>query len=88
MTDTKGHFAIYLAANPAGPWTRTGNRRTARLREEPAARCTPYIHPEISNAGGLMVSYYLPGYGPGVKGHAYPHPPVNHLVMAAVPYAT
>jgi hypothetical protein len=88
MTDTKGHFAVYLAANPGGPWTRRATGVLPGCAKSPQPCYALYAHPELSNAGGLMLSYYLPGYGPGVKGHPYPHPPINHLVMAAVPYAT
>ena len=33
--------------------------------------------PELSTSTKLLVSYYLPGDGPGVKGHPHPHPPIN-----------
>jgi hypothetical protein len=88
LIDNKGRFAVYTAPNARGPWARKATGVLPGCKSSPQACYAMYAHPELSNAGGLMVSYYLPGYGPGVKGHPYPHPPINHLVMAAVPYAS
>ena len=86
LTDNQGRFAIYTALNVRGPWKRKATGLLPGCRTSPQACYAMYAHPELSGPAQLLVSYYLPGYGPGVKGHPYPHPPINHLVMASVPY--
>jgi hypothetical protein len=39
----------------------------------------------MSSSSKLLVSYYLPGFGPGMpKAHPYPKAPLGHVVMAWV----
>ena len=88
LTNNKGGFRVFTAPNANGPWTRRGTGVLPGCKTSPQPCYAMATHPEISGTAQLMVSYYLPGYGPGVKGHPYPHPPMNHLVMASIPYAS
>jgi hypothetical protein len=81
----KGQYSLYASSSPTGPWSPVGSGVLPRCN-----RATPChsvaLHPELSPAGRLIVSYHLPGYGPGVATkHPYPHDPLSHVVVASLP---
>jgi hypothetical protein len=81
----KGRYRIFTATNPLGPWTQTATDTLPRCRT-PESPCTSInLHPELSSASRLLVSYYVPGYGPGIATHPFPHSPLDHLVWASIP---
>jgi hypothetical protein len=44
------------------------------------------MHPELSPKGKMIMSYFVPGYGPGIAGkHPYPNHDLGHDVWAEIP---
>jgi hypothetical protein len=44
------------------------------------------LHPELSPAGRMNISYHLPAFGPGVATkHPYPREPLRHVVTSSIP---
>jgi hypothetical protein len=86
-TNTAGGYKILTSASPRGPWT----QRTAGTLPKCATspwQCTSFaIHPEVSSAHKLMVTYYLPGSGPTIAGHpgSAKRPNFAHVVWAGIP---
>jgi hypothetical protein len=81
---SQGQYTIYAASSPTGPWLPVASGVLPRCDTK---GCNSFaLHPELSPAGRLVVSYYVAGYGPGVATkHPYPHEPLSHVVMAAIP---
>jgi hypothetical protein len=87
VLDTRGKYAIYTAATPTGKWTKKASGTLPRCLTS-AGLCgdSVYVHPELSTRTRMLVTYYLPGFGPGVAtAHPYPHPPLWHTVAAYIP---
>jgi hypothetical protein len=87
VVDTRGKYAIYTAATPTGNWTKKATGSLPRCLTSPG-RCgdSVYLHPELSTTSRMVVTYYLPGFGPGVAtAHPYPHLPLWHTVAAYLP---
>jgi hypothetical protein len=85
-TDFKGGYELYSSTTPQGPWTPTASGVLPRCDKSPVPCHSLYIHPELSPAGRLLVSYHLPAFGPGDPSkHPYPKEPLRHVVMASVP---
>ena len=84
QTDLNGGFAVLSAPSPAGPWSaETSGALPGCTGTADGIRCTEYYgHPELSTASQLVMSYYQPGYGPGVPGN--PDPTLFHLAVASI----
>jgi hypothetical protein len=86
MTGAKGQYRLLTASVPVGPWKYVKSGSLPRCGSTPVMCNSVAIHPELSTASRLFVSYYVPGYGPGIpKKHPYPHAPLGHVVMASLP---
>jgi len=83
--DSAGGYRIYTAPAALGPWTETASGTLPKCATSQYPCICIYPHPELSTTSRLVVSYYVPGYGPGVAGHPYPHSPINHVVLASIP---
>jgi hypothetical protein len=87
VVNTRGKYAIYTAATPTGNWTKKATGSLPRCKTSPDL-CwdSVYLHPELSTTSRMVVTYYLPGFGPGVAtAHPYPHLPLWHTVAAYLP---
>ncbi len=81
-----GQHNIFAATNPTGPWSQVASGQLPWCGNSPLPCNSFALHPELSPAGRLIVSYHLPGYGPGVATqHPYPHLPLRHVVLASIP---
>jgi hypothetical protein len=82
-----GEYSIYAAPSPNGPWTGVTSGALPRCAKKiNLCNNSLALHPELSPAGRLVVSYHLGEFGPAIPGkHPYPHDPLRHVVMAAVP---
>jgi hypothetical protein len=86
LTGDKGQYSLYSASSPGGPWSTAGSGVLPRCDNSPAPCHSMSVHPELSPAGRLVVSYHLAGFGPGVATkHPYPHEPLRHVVSASLP---
>ena len=86
LRDGAGQYTIYTASSPTGPWTETASGVLPRCDTSPAPCHSMALHPELSPAGRLAVSYHLPGYGPGnATKHPYPYDPLRHVVQSTIP---
>jgi hypothetical protein len=84
--DSDGAYSIYTASAPAGPWTKVSTGVLPKCAKAPRPCHSMALHPELSPAGRLFISYHLAGFGPGVATeHPYPHEPLRHVVSASVP---
>lgn len=82
----RGQYRLLSSASPTGSWKTIGSGTLPRCGTAPAACMSVSLHPELSTSNQMLVSYYLPGYGPGVATkHPYPHPPLGHVVLAYLP---
>jgi hypothetical protein len=81
--DARGQYRIYTATNPAGPWSQTATGTLPRCDTSRSPCTTVQLHPELSSPSQLLVSYYLPGYGPGIAAHPC-WVPQAHLVWASI----
>lgn len=86
LAGNKGEYKIYTATSPAGPWSQAVSGSLPRCDTSPLPCNSFAIHPELSPSGRIIVSYHLPGFGPGIATrHPYPHLPLRHVVMASIP---
>jgi hypothetical protein len=83
-SDTRGQYRIFTAAEPSGPWSQQAMGTLPRCDTTRVSCDTIEVHPELSSASQLVVSYNLPGYGPGITTHPSWVPPA-HLVWASIP---
>jgi len=84
LTGTAGEYEIYTATAPTGPWTKSASGQLPRC-DQPSAACRSFaLHPELSPAKRLIVSYYLGGYGPGIA-TKHPSHDLPHTVLASIP---
>jgi hypothetical protein len=86
MAGSKGQYKLLKAATPTGSWSALGSGTLPKCNTSPAPCISVALHPELSTSSRILVSYYLPGFGPGVPNqHPYPHPPLGHVVMSYIP---
>jgi hypothetical protein len=86
LTGDEGEYSIYTATAPTGPWSQTATGVLPRCGTSPRPCHSMALHPELSPAGRLVVSYHLAGFGPGIATeHPYPHEPLRHVVSASIP---
>ena len=86
LTGDDGEYSIYAGPKPTGPWSKAASGQLPGCDDAPLPCNSFGLHPEISPAKHLIVSYYLPGYGPGIATkHPYPQLPLRHVVMASLP---
>jgi hypothetical protein len=61
QTSVGGHYRIWRAATPAGPWTVGTERQIADCASSAESWCYAFFgHPELSTGDELMLSYYDP----------------------------
>ncbi len=85
---TNGQYRIYSSAQPSGPWSLVASDTLPRCATNPypCNNASMYMHPELSSGSQLLVSYFLPAYGPGIATkHPYPHLPLGHVIWSTVP---
>jgi hypothetical protein len=86
LTGERGEYGIYTATAPQGPWKGVATGVLPRCNTSPVPCHSMALHPELSPAGRLIVSYHLSGYGPGIPTkHPYPYEPLRHVVQASIP---
>jgi hypothetical protein len=86
LSGDKGAYRILTATNPEGPWLTTAIGALPRCDTSPApCNNSIYIHPQFSNSHELVVSYWLPGYGPGIPTNPDPSQQIWHNVLASIP---
>jgi hypothetical protein len=85
LVDSNGTYRLLKASSPMGPWSVLGTGVLPRCNK--GLQCVSVeLHPELSTTSKMLVSYYLPGYGPGVASkHPDSHPPLGHVVLAYLP---
>jgi hypothetical protein len=84
LAGNKGEYEIYASAAPTGPWSKVGTGQLPRCADAPSGCNSFGLHPEISPAKHLIVSYYLPGFGPGIA-TKHPSNQQAHVVIASLP---
>jgi hypothetical protein len=86
LGDAKGAYRLYASSSPSGAWTQVGSGVLPRCNTSPSPCHSMALHPELSPAGRLVISYHVPAFGPGIpKKHPYPHDPLRHVVSASLP---
>ena len=85
MTGWTGEYDIYAAKAANGPWSKVATGQLPGCAEALRPCRSIALHPELSPAKRLIVSYYLFGAGPA---YTTKHPatqPIPHTVMASIP---
>jgi hypothetical protein len=86
LAGDKGQYNLLKAASPSGPWKKLSSGTLPKCNNSPGQCISVSLHPALSTSSKMLVSYFLPGFGPGVpKQHPYPHPPLGHVVFAYIP---
>jgi hypothetical protein len=86
LSGRRGEYLLYAASSPNGPWSQVGSGVLPRCDKRAFGCHSIALHPELSPAGRLVISYYLADFGPGVATkHPHPHDPLRHVVMASLP---
>jgi hypothetical protein len=86
LRTAKGGYSIHTAPNPLGPWSEVASGVLPLCDTAPRPCHSMALHPELSPAGRLNVSYHVPGFGPGIATkHPYPREPLRHVVSASIP---
>jgi hypothetical protein len=86
LAGSKGEYIIYAADTPTGPWSEVGTGALPKCDSAPYPCHSFALHSELSPTSRLIVSYHVPGYGPGnASKHPYPHEPLRHVVISSIP---
>ncbi len=86
LSGVRGEYLLYSASSPAGPWSQVGSGVLPRCKKRANACHSMALHPELSPAGRLVISYHLADFGPAIATkHPHPHDPLRHVVSASVP---
>jgi hypothetical protein len=86
-----GRYQLREAPDPRGPWTAGGSGILPGCSGRPNGPASDLcfslsIHSQLSSPSGLLVTYFLPGYGPGIGGmHPFGGRYFGHVVMASLP---
>jgi hypothetical protein len=83
--DAQGHYGIYTAATPSGPWTPHTSGYLPRCVTAAVPCNSIALHPELSSRTRLIVSYYVTGYGPAVGHRPDPQKQISHVVWSSLP---
>jgi hypothetical protein len=84
LTGNGGEYEIYAGKTPTGPWKKAASGTLPRCKQAPAPCRSFALHPELSPAKRLIVSYYLANFGPGIA-TKHPSSKLPHTVMASIP---
>ena len=84
LRGSEGEYDIWASASPTGTWSKVGEGQLPGCESAPLSCRSFALHPELSPAKRLMVSYYLHGFGPGIA-TKHPAPNQPHAVMASIP---
>jgi hypothetical protein len=86
LSSLQGGYRIFTASSPTGPWVERAQGTLPQCAGAPApCNNSIYLHPELSSKSELLVSYWLPGYGPGIDTNPDPSDQIWHLVYANLP---
>ncbi len=83
--NTNGQYRLLKSSSPTGPWVPMASGTLPRCGNAPYPCNSVELHPEMSTSSKVIVTYFLPGYGPGIAKHPYPHLPLSHVVMVYLP---
>jgi hypothetical protein len=85
--DSLGRYRLLKAKKPAGPWTLLGQGVLPKCNNKAPRQCVSVaLHPWLSTSSKMLVTYYVPGYGPGIATkHPAPGGALGHVVMAYLP---
>jgi hypothetical protein len=79
-----GQYTLLKAPAPNGPWKRFASGSLPKCNTGRAC-VSVALHPLFSSSSRMVASYYVPGYGPGVKKHPDPSGTLGHVVLASLP---
>jgi hypothetical protein len=86
LTGPRGEYVIHASSAPTGPWSNVAAGVLPRCGRAPYPCHSVLLHPELSPRSRLVVSYFVPGYGPGnASKHPHPREPLRHVVVASIP---
>jgi hypothetical protein len=83
----QGSYRLYTASKPAGPWKLKRTGTLPKCTNSHSLCNSVFMHPELSSAKQMIMTYFVPGYGPGIATkHPYPGHDLGHNVWASIPY--
>jgi hypothetical protein len=83
--NTAGKFRLLRASSPAGPWKKLSIGTLPKCKTSKAPCISVALHPWMSTSSRMLVSYFVPGYGPGVRKHTAGSGALGHVVMSYIP---
>jgi hypothetical protein len=87
LSGNDGQYRIFVANNPIGPWAERAEGKLPKCDASPQpCNNSIYLHPEFSGSKNLVVSYWLPGYGPADQTHQDSTDQIWHIVLASLPF--
>jgi len=83
----KGQYRLYTATKAAGPWTLKRTGTLPKCTTSHSLCNSVFMHPELSSKSQMIMTYFVPGFGPGIASkHPYPGHDMGHNVWASIPY--